>query len=57
MNRFNKAQDSLVFLIIMYNVSGQGHNLDGAYCKVLVLEVAINAALEIQGWGRVLRLW
>lgn len=56
MNRFNKAQDSLAFLIIMYNVSGQGLNLDGACCKVLVLEVAINAALEIQGWGRVLRV-
>ena len=56
MNRFNKAQDSLAFLIIMYNVSGQGLNLDGTCCKVLVLEVAINAALEIQGWGRVLRV-
>lgn len=50
MNRFSNAQDSLKFLIIMYNVSGQGINLDLACNKVLVLESAINAALEIQGW-------
>jgi hypothetical protein len=56
MNRFNNAQDSLKFLIIIYNVSGQGINLDLACNKVLVLESAINAALEIQGWGRVLRV-
>lgn len=54
--RFNDAEDSLSILILMHSVSAQGMNLDACCCRVLVITNAINAPLEWQGWGRVIRV-
>lgn len=53
---FNDRNSKPDVLYIIYNVSGQGLNLDKACAKVLVLCAAINAALEIQAWGRTIRV-
>ena len=42
--RFNDPKDSLLILIIMYQVSSaHGVNLDRCCCRVLVATLAINA--------------
>jgi Helicase conserved C-terminal domain len=53
---FNDPNSGLDFLYIMYNVSVQGLNLDKSCCRVLILCAAVNAALEVQGWGRTIRV-
>lgn len=55
-DEFNDPDSPLRVLIIMYNISAQGVNLDRAFSRVIVSIAAVNAALEIQGWGRVLRV-
>ena len=53
--RFNDRESPLKVLILHYNVSAQGTNLDQSCHRVLVTTAALNASLEIQGWGRVIR--
>jgi hypothetical protein len=53
----NNPKDSLLVLIIRYQVSAEGVNLDSACSRVLVATPAINAPLEIKSWGRVLRVY
>jgi hypothetical protein len=55
-NRFNDPSDTLVVLIIMYQVSAQGVNLDKCCSRVIVATPAINAPSEIQAWSRVIRV-
>lgn len=55
-NEFNLPSSSLTVLIILYNVSAQGVNLDRACARVLVTCAAINASLEVQAWGRLIRV-
>lgn len=55
-DKFREKSSDLMVLIIMYSVSAQGVNLDSCCCRVLVATAAINAALEIQAWGRVMRV-
>lgn len=55
-NRFNNPQDSLTVLIIMYQVSSQGVNLDSCCCQVVMATPALNAPLEIQAWSRVIQV-
>ena len=54
--KFNDEKSSLRILILMYNVGAQGINLDPCCPRVLVATAAINASLEIQAWGRVIRV-
>ena len=54
--RFSDPKDSLLILIIMYQVSAQGVNLDRCCCRVLVATPAINTPSEIQAWSRVIRV-
>ena len=54
--KFNDRDSTLKVLIIMYNVGAQGTNLDEACCRVLISTAAINAASEIQAYGRVIRV-
>ena len=53
---FNDVNSPLKVLVLMYNVGAQGVNLDQCCCRVLVATAAINASLEIQAWGRVIRV-
>ena len=53
---FNDVNSRLKVLVLMYNVGAQGVNLDQCCCRVLVATAAINASLEIQAWGRVIRV-
>lgn len=54
--RFNDSENSLITLIIMYQVSAQGVNLDKCCSRVLVATSVINAPLDIQAWSRVIRV-
>lgn len=54
--RFNDSNDSLLVLIITYQVSAQGVNLDSCCCRALVTTPAINAPSEIQAWSRLIRV-
>ena len=54
--RFNDRTGDLKVLILHYSVSAQGTNLDKASYRVMVATAAANASLEIQGWGRVIRV-
>ena len=54
--RFNDSTDSLTVLIIMYQVSAQGVNLDACCARAVVATPAINAPSEIQGWSRIIRV-
>lgn len=42
-NRFNNPGDTLIVLIIIYQVSFQGVNLDNCCCRVVVAMSALNA--------------
>ncbi|KAL1623787.1 hypothetical protein SLS54_004248 [Diplodia seriata] len=53
---FNDPKSSLKCLILMYNVSSQGVNLHGASNVAFVATGAINAGLEMQAWGRLIRI-
>lgn len=53
---FNNPKNSIRVLILMYNVGSQGTNLDPCYNRVIVATGATNAALEIQAWGRAIRV-
>ena len=53
---FNRLESPLQVLIIMYDVSAQGLNLHTACHVAFVATAARNSALEIQGWGRILRV-
>ena len=54
--RFNDFNDSLIILIIMYQVSAQGVNLNTCCSQVLVATPGINAPVKIQACGRVIRV-
>ena len=54
--RFKNKDDSLTVLIIMYQVSAQGVNLDSCCSRVIVCTPAINAPSEIQAWSRLIRV-
>lgn len=54
--RFNDPKDDLLILIIMYQVSAQGVNLNPCCCRVIITTPAINAPSEIQAWSRVIRV-
>ena len=53
---FNNPESAVKVLILMYNVGAQGVNMDTCSCRVVVATGAINASLEIQAWGRVIRV-
>ena len=53
---FNTPSASIKVLIMMYNVGSQGTNLDPCCSRVIVATGAINASLEIQAWGRLIRV-
>lgn len=53
---FNNPRSSLKMLVLMYNVGSQGTNLDPCCNNVIVATGAINASLEVQAWGRVIRV-
>ncbi|KAL8841352.1 MAG: hypothetical protein Q9170_000983 [Blastenia crenularia] len=55
-DRFKDGKNSLAVLIQMYNVGAQGTNLDESARLVLVATGALNASLEIQAWGRLIRV-
>ena len=54
--QFNDPNDALKVLIIMYDVSAQGLNLHHACGRAVVMTSARNAAIELQAWGRILRV-
>lgn len=54
--RFNDPRSSLKILVLMYNVGAQDVNLDESCKRVLVATSALNASLEIQVWGRAIRV-
>ena len=54
--RFNDTKSSLKVLVLIYNVGAQGVNLDESCKRVLVATSALNASLEIQAWGRAIRV-
>ena len=53
---FNNPTNPIKVLILMYNVGAQGVNLDPCCNRILVATGAINASLEIQAWGRGIRV-
>jgi hypothetical protein len=54
---FNDPNSSLKVLVLLYNVGGaQGTNLDKSCNQAIVLMPAINSMLEIQAWGRIIRV-
>jgi len=53
---FNEPNSRLQVLIIQYNVTAQGVNMHKACYTCFVSSPARNAALEIQAWGRLLRV-
>ena len=55
-NRFNNPESSPKVMNLMYTVGSQGTNLDQGSHRVLVSTAALNAPLEIQAWGRVIRV-
>ena len=55
--RFNDPENGLLILIIMHSVSSQGVNLDRCCSRVLVVTNAVNAPLEYQSWGRLIRVF
>lgn len=54
--RFNDKNSTLKVLILMYNISAQGVNLHKAAYHAFVATGAINAGVEIQAWGRLIRV-
>ncbi|KAL8646787.1 MAG: hypothetical protein Q9210_005931 [Variospora velana] len=54
--RFNDKKASLKAANLMYSVGAQGTNMDTGTCRVLVTTAALNASLEIQAWGRAIRV-
>ena len=54
--RFNYLDDPLILIFIMHSVSAQGVNLDRCCNRVIVATNAINAPLEWQSWGQVIRV-
>lgn len=55
-NEFLDINSDLQVLVIMYDVSAQGLNLHSACHVAFVATAARNCALEVQGWGRILRV-
>jgi hypothetical protein len=55
-NRFNDSNDSLLILIIMYQMSAQDVNLNKCCFRAIVTISAINVFFEIQTWSRVIRV-
>lgn len=53
---FNSSKSSLRVLVLMYSVGSKGTNWDACCNRVVVATGAINASLEIQAWGRVIRV-
>lgn len=53
---FNDPNSDLLVLIIMYLVGSQGTNLDGACRRCVVATPGINAPMEVQAWGRIIRV-
>ena len=56
MQQFKNPSHPIKLLILLYKVGAQGVNLDPCCNRVLVATEAINASLEIQVWGRVIRV-
>lgn len=54
--RFRDPADKLMVLVIMYQVSAQGVNLDPCCSRVIVTTPAQNAPSEVQAWSRVIRV-
>ena len=53
---FNNPKHPLKILVITYHVTTQGVNLDESCSRVLVMTPAANGPVEIQSWGRVIRV-
>lgn len=53
---FNNPKTPLRILVLIYNVGSQGTNLDPCCHRVIVATAAISASVEVQGWGRVIRV-
>jgi hypothetical protein len=47
---------SLTVTIILYSVGSQGINLDKDCCRMIVNTPSTNAAVEVQAWGRLIRV-
>jgi hypothetical protein len=54
--KFNDFNDSLLILIIMYQVSIQRINLNTCCSKMIVFTSTINVSFEIQAWSRLIRI-
>jgi hypothetical protein len=54
--RFNDSNDSLLILIIMYQVFAQKINLNKCCSKVIVFILTINVSFEIQTWSRLIKI-
>lgn len=55
-NDFNDPDHPLCCLIAMYGVSIQGTNFHKACCRVVIVTPANSAPIEMQFWGRVIRV-
>ncbi|OJD38094.1 dna repair [Diplodia corticola] len=53
---FNSKESDLSCLIIMYGVPSLGINMHGAAHHAFVATGAINAGMEMQAWGRLVRI-
>lgn len=52
--QFNDPEDSLLVLVIMYQVSAQGVNLNACCCRVIVETPVRNSLSEVQAWSCVI---
>lgn len=53
-NKFNDAENSLIVLMIMYQIFAQKMNLNRCYFRIIVITSIVNVSNEIQTWFRVI---